>query len=121
MIVVERTDPAGRLRSTMIMETKGRIGAALAPRSGRSEAKEPRSGLTATLPMWPPTDMKPVWAQQPGCLARSVGSPELFTRKPYAGVPLFGPTTHRERESPAWAPGAQAGRASGANMATTCS
>ena len=26
-----------------------------------------RLDLTATPPMWPPTDMTPVWAQQPGC------------------------------------------------------
>ena len=38
----------GRLRSAKTMDTKRHVGTAQSPRSGRSAAEQPRSGLTAT-------------------------------------------------------------------------
>jgi hypothetical protein len=54
MIFVERAGLAAGFARQRSWKQHRRIGTAQSPRSGRSEAKEPRSGLTATLPMWPP-------------------------------------------------------------------
>ena len=48
MIYAAQAGPAGRLRSAKIMEALRHIGPAQSPRSGRSAAEQPRSGLTAT-------------------------------------------------------------------------
>jgi hypothetical protein len=46
--LLREVGPAGRLRSAKTMDALRRIGAAQSPRSGRSIAEQPRSGLTAT-------------------------------------------------------------------------
>jgi hypothetical protein len=83
MIFVERAGLAAGFARQRSWKQNRRIGAAQSPRSGRSEAQQPRSGLTATIRCGHPRHEVCVAAEQPGCRGRGVASREHFTRKPY--------------------------------------
>ena len=77
MIFVERAGLAAGFARRRSSEHKRHIGASRSPRSGRSAAQQPRSGLTATVRV-AGFEMKPMWPQQPGYRGRGVGSPSYW-------------------------------------------